>query len=361
MIERTRALSSATLAVWGGEDDRSVEGGVSAVATVSILEEKVRLLEGAEASASFATGMAAVSTMLFELLSPGDRVVSVKDTYGDANRLFLDELPRVEVRVDVRDAGDRTRLEEAIAEGCSIVYLETPTNPMLKVLDIARLAELGHRAGAIVVVDNTVATPINQQPLSLGADLVVHSDGRHLSGHADLRGGVLCGRRELVDRVARCREITGAVLDPAAACLLNRCMRTLSVRVRQRNESALAIARWLKVQPLVARVYYPGLETHPGHDVAARQMSGYGGLLSFLPAGGIETAQRMVPRLQLASRGAHLGTVETCAALSAASCVEWAGEQWLAMGIPGGLVRYSVGIESAEDLIDDLAQAFAAA
>jgi cystathionine gamma-synthase len=229
-------------------------------------------------------------------------------------------------------------------------------------MDIARLADAAHEVGAIVVADNTFATPINQNPLALGADLVLHSATKFLSGHADVLGGVLCGDPELVERVYHYREITGASLDPMAAYLLIRGMKTLHLRIRQQNENALKIARWLLQQPVIDAVYYPGLESHLGHDIAARQMRGYGGVLSFMLEGGFDAVKRVLPRLRLAHRAANLGAVETIAGPPATtSHVECTAEERAALGIPEGLIRYSVGIEDADDLIADLAQAFSAA
>ena len=330
--------------------------------TVGAFEEKVRLLEGAQAATSFASGMAAVSDTLFALLSPGDRVVSVKDTYGGTNKLFLDFLPRIGVQVDLRDTSDHEVIEAAISEGCRVVYLETPTNPTLKVMDIARLSAAAHDVGAVAITDNTFATPINQNPLALGADLVIHSATKFLGGHADALGGVVCGDPELVAAAFHYREITGATLDPMAAFLLLRGTKTLALRIGRQNESALRIARWLQEQPAVAAVYYPGLESHPLHDVAARQMRGYGGVLSFMLEGGFEAVKRVLPRLRLAHRAANLGAVETIAGPPATtSHVECTAEEREAMGIPEGLIRYSVGIEDAGDLIADLTQALAVA
>jgi cystathionine gamma-synthase len=230
----------------------------------------------------------------------------------------------------------------------------------LKISDVARLAEAAHRGGALVVADNTFATPVNQNPLTLGADLVLHSATKFLGGHADALGGVVCGDAELVQRVFHYREITGAALDPMAAYLLIRGIKTLYLRIRQQNESALRIARWLAEQPGVAAVYYPGLESHPGHDIAIRQMRGFGGVLSFMLEGGFEAVKRVLPRLRLAHRAANLGAVETIAGPPATtSHVECTAEERAAMGIPEGLIRYSVGIEDPDDLIADLACAFA--
>lgn len=387
-----KKIDPATLAVWGGEEDSLMQGATQVPVvysaaygypdvegwldvalgrkpghiysrntnpTVRVFEEKMRLLEGAEAATSFATGMAAISNTLFTLLSPGDRIVSVKDTYGGTNKLFTEFLPRFRIRVTLCDTTDHAKIEAAIARGAKVVYLESPTNPTLKVMDIARLAAAGHEAGATVVADNTFATPINQNPLALGADLVLHSATKFLGGHADALGGVVCGSRELVGRIYHYREITGATLDPMAAYLLIRGLKTLALRIGRQNESALRIARWLVEQPQVEGVFYPGLETHVHHDIARRQMRGYGGVLSFMLRGGFEAVKSVLPRLKLARRAANLGAVETIAGPPATtSHVECTPEERAAMGIPEGLIRYSVGIEDADDLVADLAQAF---
>jgi cystathionine gamma-synthase len=387
----TEELSPATLAVWAGEGESLVQGATQVpivysaaygypdvdvwldVAlgrkpghvysrntnpTMHAFEEKIRVLEGAAAATSFATGMAAVSNALFALLSPGERVVSVKDTYGGTNRLFLDFLPRFGIEVELCETTDHEQFEAALARGCKVAYLETPTNPTLKVMDIARLARTAHEAGALVLVDNTFATPINQLPLALGADLVIHSATKFLGGHADVLGGAVCGATALVERIYHYREITGASLDPMAAYLLIRSMKTLHLRVERHNDNALRIARWLEAQLAVSVVNYPGLESHPQHEIAARQMSGFGGVLSFGLEGGFEAVKRVLPRLRLAHRAANLGAVETVAGPPATtSHVECSAEERAAMGIPEGLIRYSVGIEDANDLIADLSQA----
>ena len=384
-------LSAATLSVWGGEENSLVQGATQVPVvysaaydypdmdawldvalgrkpghiysrntnpTVQAFETKVRLLEGAQAATSFASGMAAISNTLFTLLSPGDRIVSVKDSYGGTNKFFLEFLPRFDIRVDLYDTTDHEQIEAAVTAGCKVVYLESPTNPTLKVVDISRLAAAGHRAGAVVVADNTFATPVNQNPLALGADLVIHSATKFLGGHADALGGVVCGDPEWVKRIYHFREITGAVLDPMAAFLLIRGMKTLHLRVKQQNESALSIARWLQGHPSVASVFYPGLETHPQHDIARRQMRGYGGVLSFMLKGGFGAVKRVLPKLRLARRAANLGSVETIAGPPATtSHVECSAEEREAMGIPEGLIRYSVGIEDTKELIADLSQA----
>jgi cystathionine gamma-synthase len=388
------AKHSATKAVWAGEEGYLVEGATQVPIVQSIpfgyddldewmrvalgereghiysrntnpttraFEEKVRALEEAEASTSFATGMAAVSNTLFAFLEPGDRVVSVKDTYGGTNKVFLEFLPRAGVEVIPCDTTDPKAISEEIARGCDLLYLETPTNPTLKLVDIKRLSEAGHGSGAIVVVDGTLATPINQSPLSLGADLVLHSASKYLGGHSDALGGVLCGSDELVPRVYHYREINGAALDPFAAYLLLRGLKTLELRVARHNENAMQVARFLEEHPGVERVFYPGLESHPQHELARRQMRGFGGMLSFSLVGGYEAVRAFLPRLQFAHRAANLGAVETTVGPPATtSHVESSASEREAMGIPESLVRYSTGIEHPDDLISDLDNALSA-
>jgi cystathionine gamma-synthase len=328
--------------------------------TVAAFEEKVRSLEGAEAATSFASGMAAISNTLLTLLSPGDRVVSVQDTYGGTNKLFVEFLPRFGISVTLCETTDQQAIESAIAAGCRMVYLESPTNPTMKIVDLAHFSALAHRHGALLVVDNTFATPINQQPFPLGADLVVHSATKFLGGHGDALGGVVCGPRDLVSRIYHFREITGACLDPMAAYLLLRGMKTLHLRVRQQNQSALEIARYLQGHPRVAEVFYPGLESHPQYAIARRQMCGFGGVLSFVPHGGLAAVKTLLPRLRYAHRAANLGAVETIAGPPmTTSHVESTPEEREASGIPEALIRYSVGIEDTADLIADLRQALA--
>ena len=326
--------------------------------TVAVFEEKLRQMEGAEAATSFATGMAAISNMLFTFLSPGDRVVSVKDTYGGTNKIYLEFLPRFQIDVQLCETSDHEAIEKEIAKGCKVLYLETPTNPTLKVLDLARLAKAGHQVGAIVVVDNTFATPINTNPIQMGADLVVHSATKFLGGHADALGGVVCGAKGLVKEVFHYREITGATLDPMAAYLLLRGMKTLELRIHRQNESALKIARFLKSHPFVKDVFYPGLESHPNHDIAKKQMRGFGGVLSFMLDGDFDSVRKFLPCLRYAHLAANLGSVETVAGPPrTTSHVELTSEQRIQMGIPESLIRYSVGIEDPDDLIADLQQA----
>ncbi|MBW2599542.1 MAG: cystathionine gamma-synthase family protein [Deltaproteobacteria bacterium] len=326
--------------------------------TVRVFEEKIRELEDAEASTSFATGMAAISNTLFTLLSPGDRVVSIKDSYGGTSKLFLEFLPRFQIEVKLCETTDHEEIEKEVSKGCKVLYLESPTNPTLKIVDIARLANAAHDEGALVVVDNTFATPINQKPLELGADLVIHSATKFLGGHADALGGAVCGSSDLIEKIYHYREITGASLNPMAAYLLLRGMKTLYLRVCRQSKNALKIARFLQGRKEVENVFYPGLENHPQHEIARRQMRAFGGVLSFTIKGGFDSVRNFLPRLKYAHRAANLGSVETIVGPpSVTSHVECTPEERKAMRIPEELIRYSVGIEDVEDLISDLEQA----
>lgn len=328
--------------------------------TVRAFEDKVKTLEGAEAATSFASGMAAISNVLGTFLQSGDRVVSIKDSYGGTNKIFNDFLPPLGINVTLCDTINYEALEAEVARGCKILYLETPTNPTIKIVDIKRLAAAAGKVGALVVVDNTFATPINQNPLSLGADIVLHSASKYLGGHADALGGVICGNRDLVKKVYHYREINGATLAPMDAYSFIRGMKTLKLRVERQNENAMQIATWLNKHPQVEQVNYPGLASHPNHDIAKSQMSGFGGMLSFSVKGGFDAIKIFLPKLQFAHRAANLGCVETVVGPPATtSHVECNAEERAAAGIPEGLVRYSAGIEDIDDLIADLDQALA--
>lgn len=383
---------NSTLSVWGGEEGEFWEGatqvpvvhsvsfgykdvdqwlrvalgeeeghiyGRNTNPTVHAFEEKVRILEGAEAATSASTGMGIISSTLFALLSPGDRVVSVKDTYGGTNVIFTEFLPRFQIDVALCETTNHEVIEAEIARGCQVLYLESPTNPTVKIVDLARLAQAGHAAGAVVIVDNTFATPINQNPLQLGADLVLHSATKFLGGHADALGGVICGTQALVEQIYHFREINGATLHPMAAYLLLRGMKTLDLRIQRQNESALQIARFLESHPRIEKVFYPGLESHENHAIARRQMRGFGGVLSFILRGNdFADVRRFLPRLRYAHAAANLGAVETIVGPPATtSHVECTREEREAMGIPESLIRYSTGIEDVNDLIADLEQA----
>jgi len=388
-------MKKGTQAVWAGETDQNAYGAVTtpivnAVAfsypdvdtwqevalgqrdgfiysrntnpTVAALEEKIRVLEDAEAATSFATGMAAISNTLFTFLKSGSRVVSLKDTYGGTSKIFLDFLPAYNIDVKLCDTTDHEQLEAEIAKGCTVLYLETPTNPTLKIVDIKRLASAAKKVGAITIVDNTFATPINQNPLALGADLVVHSATKFLCGHSDAMGGLLAGKKDLVKKVYSFREINGGSLQSTPAYMIARGMKTLELRIERQNSSALQIARYLEKHPKIESVFYPGLESHKGHAIAKSQMTaGFGGILSFSIKGGFDPVRKFLPKLRFVHLAASLGSISTLAGPPrTTSHVELTEQQRALLGIPEGLIRYSVGIENVNDLLEDLETAFKA-
>jgi cystathionine gamma-synthase len=323
--------------------------------TTDLFEEKTAALEQAEKATSFATGMAAISTTLFALLEPGMHAVSVKDAYGATYLHFTQILPRFGIHCHVLDTDDTDAIEACIEKNCHLLYLESPTNPTLKILDLERLMGLAKKKGAVTVVDNTFATPINQSPITLGADLVIHSATKYLCGHGDAMAGVVCGRKNLVEKIFRHRELTGPSLNAYSAFLLLRSLKTLGLRVQRQNRNAMALAQFLEKQPEVAQVFYPGLENHPNHTIAKKQMSGFGGVLSFELKKGYEAVKRFLPQLEYAYMAANLGQVETIAGPPATtSHVELTDQERTTAGIPEGLIRYAVGIEDVEDLKADL-------
>jgi cystathionine gamma-synthase len=327
--------------------------------TVRAFNKKMAALEGAEEATDFSTGMAAINTTLFALLNPGQRAVTIKDAYGATYLHFKEILPRFGIPCDLCETNDEKAILAAIAKGCDLLYLETPTNPLLKVVDLKMLFAAAHKVGAITMTDNTFATPINQHPIALGADLVIHSATKFIGGHNDLLAGVVCGKSELVKKIYRYRELAGPSLDPHRAALLLRSLKTLALRIERQNKNALMMARFLEKHPKVLNVNYPGLESHPMHKVAKKQMpGGYGGVLSFEIIGGLKAVARVLPRLKYAYMAANLGQVDTVVGPpSVTSHVECTEEERRAAGIPEGLIRYSVGIEDIEDLVTDMDKA----
>ena len=327
--------------------------------TVRAFNEKMAALEDAEAATDFSTGMAAINSTLFALLNPGQSAVTIKDAYGATYLHFKEILPRFGVRCVICETADEEAILAAIGRGCDLLYLESPTNPLLRVVDLEKLFAAAHRVGAVTVTDNTFATPINQHPLALGSDLVIHSATKFIGGHNDLLAGVVCGKAGLVKKIYRYRELTGPSLDPHRASLLLRSLKTLAIRVERHNKNALAVARYLEGHPKVIQVHYPGLESHPRHAVAKKQMpGGFGGVLSFEVEGGLAAVAGILPRLKYAYMAANLGQVDTVVGPpSTTSHVECTEEERRAAGIPEGLIRYSAGIEDTEDLIADLSQA----
>ncbi|WP_250285380.1 MULTISPECIES: trans-sulfuration enzyme family protein [unclassified Frankia] len=312
-------------------------------------------LEHAEAALVTASGMAALTTAVLALVSTGDHVIGQRSTYSGTASLLLNLLPRLGVTTTQVDQTDPDAFARALTPRTRLVLVESPSNPLLQITDLRAVAGLAHAHDALVLADNTFATPVNQRPLDLGVDLVWHSATKYLNGHSDVSAGVLAGPAELLDRVWDVGLLTGAVLGPFDAWLLLRGLRTLPLRMARHNANGQALAEALERHPAVARVHYPGLAAHPQHALAARQLTGFGGVLAVEFAGGHEAADTFLDRLRYVRRAVSLGGVESLAVRPAAM---WAGmlseEQIIASGIPLGLVRLAAGTEDTADLVDDV-------
>ena len=335
------------------------EYGRSANPTRTALEQQLAAIEGGAHALSFASGLAAEDALLRAVLKPGDEVLLGSDVYGGTYRLIARILGPWGVGLRVVDMSDLDAVAAALNERpARILWVETPSNPQLKISDIAGLARLGHEAGALVVVDNTFASPALQRPLALGADVVVHSTTKYLGGHSDVVGGALVLDDDALAEQARFLQFAaGAVSGPLDAWLTTRGIKTLAVRMQRHSENADAVARFLDAHDRVARVYYPGLASHPGHELAARQMSGFGGIVSLELADG-PTARRFSESTRLFTLAESLGGVESL--LNYPDAMTHASVRGTELAVPVELVRLSVGIESADDLIADLDAALAA-
>jgi cystathionine beta-lyase/cystathionine gamma-synthase len=311
---------------------------------------------GAEDAVCFASGLAALAGVLQGCLKAGDRVVATRDLYG-GSRALLGEVERFGIRTTVVPTGDERATREAL-RGARMLVTESPTNPTLRVLDLPRLCEAAHREGAIVVFDNTFATPVNLKPLAHGVDVAFESATKSLGGHSDVLGGIVVARAPVAERVRKARKLFGAIMDPDAAWLLARGMRTLVARVERQNRSGLEVATWLERHPAVARVSYPGLPSHPDHAVAKRLMTGFGGIVTFACRGGPEAARRVADRVRLIANAPSLGGAESLLSLPLhTSHAMSTPEERAAAGIGDDLVRLSVGLEDVADVTADLDQA----
>ena len=332
--------------------------------TVSVLENKVAALECGEACVAAASGMGAISSALWTIAGAGKHIVADGTLYGCTFALLNHGMSRYGVEVSFVDTSDLAAVKAALKENTCAVYLETPANPNLKITDIAAVAEVAHAYNPAikVVCDNTFASPALQNPLTLGADVVVHSATKYLNGHGDVIAGFVVGKADFIGEVRMfgLKDMTGAVMDPFAAYLILRGLKTLEIRMERHCANAKAIAEFLDQHPAVEKVYYPGLKNHVGHDIAARQMKDFGGMLSFEVKGGRAAGTKLVNALHLITVAVSLGDAETLiehpASMTHSTYTE---EELAASGIPGGLIRLSAGLENAEDIIADLEQALA--
>lgn len=329
--------------------------------TIAAAEAQLAALEGAEAAVQVASGMAALAFTLLKFLPAGSHVVITDDSYRRTRQLCEEHLAPFNVGCTVVPFGDYAALAAAIRPETRLLFSETPSNPFLQVLDLERFAEIGRRRGVLTAVDGTFATPVNLTPLAWGVDLVIHSATKYLGGHNDLLAGFIAGRAALIDALRDHIGIIGGISDPNTAFLLLRGMKTLALRVRQQNQNGQAVAEFLAEHPAVEQVWYPGLASHPNHAVAARQMKGYGGVVSCSVRGDRASTFRFLDALRIVRISPSLGGVESLAlhpaAMAYPDCTPEARRQ---LGITDQLVRLALGVEDAQDLIADLDQALRA-
>jgi methionine-gamma-lyase len=329
--------------------------------TLDLVERHIARLEGGDAALALSSGMAAISTALLSVLSSGDELVSAADLYGGTRNLFEGPFRRFGIATRYFPVEDAEAARHLLTPRTRALFVETPTNPTLKVADLEALGRVARDAGVPLVVDNTFATPYLQRPLSLGADFVIHSATKALAGHDDVTAGLVVGSRAAVDAARETMKWMGGCLDPDAAWLLERGLKTLAVRLERQCANAQALAEWLGGAPGVAAVHYPGLPDHPAHALARRQMTGFGGILAFEVDGGLDSARRVANGLRLVRLAPTLGGVATIALLPALSShIRMSPEERRAVGIGDGLIRLSCGLESAADLIADLDEALRA-
>ncbi|MBI3840351.1 MAG: aminotransferase class I/II-fold pyridoxal phosphate-dependent enzyme [Thaumarchaeota archaeon] len=362
----TPIYQTATFAFTKAEDARKAVTGESGKfvytrwdnPTTVRLERKLASFEGTEDAAFFSSGMAAISTSVLSFLKAGDHAVAISDLYGGTFQLMSSILPRFGVKTTLVETTSPVAMKRALRPNTKLVYVESPTNPTLKLVDIAKAAKIAHSVGAALLVDSTFASPINQKPVKLGADVVLHSATKYLNGHADVIAGAVAGDRETIDRIKHLRRDLGGTLDPHAAWLVLRGMKTMALRVRAQNENAMALAEFLSGHRKVRVVHYPGLREHPQHGLASRQMKGFGGMMSFELKGTIEDARRLTEKLKVVMLAASLGGVESLVSQpSTMTHTQLTKEERARTGISETLVRFSVGIEDKEDLVEDFRQA----
>ena len=353
----TFANTAELVAYFEGRVERE-EYGRYGNPTQRVAERKLAALEGAEDGLLFSSGMAAITTTLFAMLSHGAHVVVTDDAYRRTRQFLLHTLRRYGVDVTVVPAGDYDRMEEAIRQTTRVLFSESPTNPYNRILDLERFADIARRHRVKSVIDSTFATPINQRPIEYGIDLVIHSATKYLGGHNDLLAGAVLGSEPLVSAIRDLQGVTGAVPDPFAAYLLIRGIKTLALRVTRQNENAARVAAFLADHAKVERVHHASLESHPEHAIAKRQMRGFGGVVSFEIRGDLAAGSRLVDACRIPRIAPSLGGVESLIEQPALmSFFELSTEERLQVGIKDCLIRYSVGIEDADDLIADLQQA----
>lgn len=382
---KPRTPGKSTIAIHGGADHREAGSPVSAplVQSVNFVQEfgpsgaenlmytrygntpnevvvqkRIALLEGAEAALVLSSGMGATACALLALLRPGDHLLSSSWIYGGTRKLFTEEFASMGIEVSFANPDERRVWRNTIRQNTRVIFVESPVNPTCRVLDIPQLAILAQQKGVAVVVDSTLASPINSRPLAHGADVVIHSATKYLNGHHDILCGVVAGTSSYIEEVRRKMMVWGQAPDPFACWLLERGLKTLDVRVQRGNENAMRVAEWCAGRPEISRVHYAGLPEHPDHALAKKLMDGFGGLMSIELAGGAEAADRFIRRLRMITHASSLGGVDTLVIEPRfSSHAHMTSEERAAIGIPDGFLRLSIGIENADDIIADIAQA----
>lgn len=326
--------------------------------TVRNLEKKLAEIENVEDAVCLASGMAAISTTILSLLKTGDEIITIKDIYGGTYEFFTETLSGLGIKVKFLDIDDLNDLQSHVTTASKLVYLESPTNPLLKIVDIARVAQVAHTKNLMVCVDNSLASPINQSPSKLGADITIYSTTKHISGHSDVMGGVILANKQLCDSARKTRTLIGGIMNPDVAWLTLRSVRTLLIRVQQQNKNAQTVAEYLSKCERVKQVIYPGLPTHPNYELAGRQMDGFGSIITFLPSEQVNISE-FFKNLQLIKIAVSLGGVETLiepVSVGVLANISDVGKS--ERNAENNYIRLSVGIEDPQDIINDLEQAF---
>ncbi|MGH7651258.1 MAG: trans-sulfuration enzyme family protein [Gemmatimonadaceae bacterium] len=383
MADPTRKMGLSTNAIHGGETRPTPGMGVTAPLVQSVnyvqepgtsegllytrygntpnaerVQKRLAVLEGTEAALVLASGMGATACSMLALLRPGDHLISSSWIYGGTRKLFMEDLMGMGIEVSFVNPLEPRAWRKGLRKNTRVIFLESPVNPTCRVLEMNSLQSLAHAQGIALVVDSTFASPVNFRPVEHGVDVVIHSATKYLNGHHDILCGVVCGNEPFIDEVRRKMTVWGQAPDPFACWLLERGLKTLDVRVRRQNENAMRIAQWCSTKPQIAKVHYPGLPTHPDHEIAKSILDGYGGMMAIELKGGGAATLKFVRKLQLFTYAASLGGVDSLVIEPRYSSHEhMTPEERERIGIPDGFLRMSIGLENAEDLIADIEQA----
>ncbi|MEO7368695.1 MAG: aminotransferase class I/II-fold pyridoxal phosphate-dependent enzyme [Gemmatimonadaceae bacterium] len=323
-----------------------------------VVQKRVALLEGAEAALVLASGMGATACALLALLRPGDHLLSSSWIYGGTRKLFTEEFAQMGIEVSFANPDERRVWRNTIRQNTRVIFVENPVNPSSRVIDLTQLAILAKTQGVALVVDSTLASPINCRPIEHGADVVIHSATKYLNGHGDILCGVVAGTSSYIEEVRQKMMVWGQAPDPFACWLLERGLKTLEIRVTRSNENAMKVAEWCQKQPQIGKVHYAGLAGHPDHTLARKMMTGFGALMSIELSGGAKAADNFISKLKLITHASSLGGVNSLVVEPRySSHAHMTSEQRAAIGVPDGFIRLSIGIESADDIIADIAQA----